>query len=286
LNYIWRKRAGASWLHHRLGDLTSAGGGSLAVIERPDSKRVLLEICCQTETRARALLREFGGSAEPLRPDWLQYFVKRARRTPLQVGARLFVLDAPGRRRRSARSIIIPAEAAFGTGEHATTAMCLRLLERITRPRSPGWRMLDAGTGSGILAIAGRCFGAGHVLAIDNDPFACATAQRNARRNRVGHVKFVAGDILRTKMSGMKFDVITANLFSGILIAALSQWSRDLAPGGCIILSGILRTEEPTMRHALAKNGFVAAEIRRRGKWLALHAITAPSRGADHSKKS
>ena len=129
--------------------------------------------------------------------------------------------------------------------------------------------MLDAGTGSGILAIAGSYFGAGRVLAIDNDPLACATAKRNARANGVRNIEFSTGDILKQKLTG-KFDIITANLFSEILIEALPIWSRHLAPGGHLILSGILRSQERAVVRALRRHSLCVLEIRRRGKWIAL----------------
>jgi ribosomal protein L11 methyltransferase len=72
--------------------------------------------------------------------------------------------------------------------------MCLRLLERTARQFQSGWMMLDAGTGSGILAIAGSYFGARRVLAIESDPLACATAKRNARANGVRGIEFLTGD--------------------------------------------------------------------------------------------
>ena len=234
---------------------------------------MLLEICCKTEHQARQLVVEFGGSIEQLRRDWLQHFARRARAKPLRIGSRLVILRAPEKeaapsQANHARLLVIPAEAAFGTGEHATTAMCLRLLERITRPFQPGWTMLDAGTGSGILAIAGSYFGAGRVLAIDNDPLACATAKRNARANRVRNIEFATGDILKHKLAG-KFDIIAANLFSEILIDALPIWSRHLPPGAHLIFSGILRSQESGVVRALRQHSFTASEIRRRGKWIA-----------------
>src|SRR6202011_6036275 len=98
-------------------------------------------------------------------------------------------------------------------GDHVTTAMSLRMLERITRKRARGWSMLDAGTGSGILAIAGSCFRAKRIVAIDNDPLATSIARRNARINRTRNIEFRTGEVLKQKI-GEKFDVITANLFS------------------------------------------------------------------------
>jgi len=261
----------------RSDEMNARFGDSLAVIQRRKSEDVLLEICRKTERAARRLLDEFGGKVERLRPDWLEHFARQSRHEPLRIGSRLVILStppkSPGVTRRSpgARSIVIPAEAAFGTGEHATTAMCLRLLERVTHDFLPGWAMLDAGTGSGILAIAGRYFGAGRALAIDHDPLACATAKRNARVNRTRNITFSTGDILTQKLTG-KFEVIAANLFSEILIKALPIWSRHLAPDGHLILSGILRSQESNLVRALRRHHFAVAEIRRRGKWIALRA--------------
>jgi ribosomal protein L11 methyltransferase len=268
--YIWRKSAGPTWLRDGIEPLTRRFGSALAVVERPGSKRALVEVCCRSKRQAEDLIRKYGGSIEKLRPDWLQHFAKQAAGKPLRIGSRLTILSAPARHSASARALIIPAQAAFGTGHHATTAMCLRLLERMTRRLAPGWRMIDAGTGSGILALAGSCFGAGQVFAIDNDPLACATAKRNARANRIRNIEFATGDVLKHKLTG-RFEIITANLFSEIVIEALPVWSRHLAADGHLILSGILRSQEADVVRALRRHRLAIAEIRRRGKWIAIH---------------
>jgi ribosomal protein L11 methyltransferase len=221
-----------------------------------------VEVSCRTRKEAIELQSELGGSIEKLRADWLQEYAKRSAVRPVRIGSRV---------------IAIPAEAAFGTGEHATTAMCLRMMERVVRKRSDGWTMLDAGTGSGILAIAGSCLGANRVLAIDNDLLACSIARRNARRNRARRIEFRTGDVLREKLDG-KFDLITANLFSEILIAALPIWSRHVTSGGSLILSGVLRSQERAVVAALRRNHFDPREIRRRGKWIALRAVRSRKR--------
>jgi ribosomal protein L11 methyltransferase len=267
--YIWRKRVGARWLQIRDEDFLERFGAALALIERPGSERVLLEISCRTMKRAQELVDEFGGNAERLERGWLEHWTRETAGKPLHIGPRLTILNTPAQQSVSTRALIIPAEAAFGTGHHATTAMCLRLLERMTRHLAPGWRMLDAGTGSGILALAGSCFGAGQVFAIDNDPLACKTAMRNARANRIGNVEFTTGDILNKKLTG-KFEIITANLFSEIVIEALPVWSRRLAADGHLILSGVLRSQESAVTRALRQHSFAIPEIRRRGKWVAL----------------
>ncbi len=248
----------------------------LAVVEQPGKARTLVEVCCGRRIEAKQLQRELGGTIEKLHADWLQQFARKSRANPLRIGSRLVVSRNAQSKSKQLRTIVIPAEAAFGTGEHATTAMSLRLLERITRGRDD-WTMFDAGTGSGILAIAGNCFGARRIVAIDNDPIATSTAERNARVNRVRNIEFRTGDVLKQRLKG-KFDVITANLFSEILIAALPIWLPHLANDGCLILSGVLRSQEATVVTALRRNGLRAEEIRRRGKWIALLAVKARER--------
>ena len=272
--YIWRKRAGADWLRRHGEGLLARFGRALATIEQPGKARTLVEVTCHTRNAAVRLRDEFGGAIEKLRPDWLEQLAKQIRVKPLRIGSRLIVTRMADPIRKGARTIGIPAEAAFGTGDHATTAMCLRMLERVTRKRRSGWSMLDAGTGSGILAIAASCFGANPIVAIDNDSRACAIARRNAEANGIRNIKFRTGDILTAKFPG-KFDIITANLYSEILIAALAAWSRALTSDGCLILSGVLRSQERALIAVLRRNGFAARETRRRGKWIALLASCA-----------
>ena len=267
--YIWRKRVTTDWLQQRSEDMVRRFGPALAITEQPGKARSVVEVSCVTRKEALPIQREFGGAIEKLRIDWLEQFAKRNRTKPLRIGLRLTVSRTRTQTAKSSRIIVIPAEAAFGTGEHATTAMCLRMLEQMTRKRAAGWSMLDAGTGSGILAIAASCLGAKKVIAIENDPLACAVAKRNAAANRIGNIEFRIGDVLTQKFRG-KFDIITANLYSEILIATLPSWKRSLADDGCLILSGILRSQEPTVIKALRRNGLAVHESRRRGKWIAL----------------
>jgi ribosomal protein L11 methyltransferase len=275
--YRWRKFAEPRWLQDYEELLQTHAGGALTVIERPGRSRIRLEVCCWDNRTAKHLLAEFGGQIERLPRDWLRR-IARAQKSgmPIQIGKRLLIANASEalthrktRRRRPRHILIIPAAAAFGTGEHATTAMCLRLLEAATRGWKDNWRMLDAGTGTGILALAGRCFGAQDLLAIDNDPRAIATAKENARANAIHGVHFVLGDAVR-KSGRRKFDVITANLFSELLVSALPFWKTRLQKKGLMILSGVLREQESELLRALRANRFGIVRVRRRGKWIAL----------------
>jgi ribosomal protein L11 methyltransferase len=267
--YIWRKRATADWLRRRNEDLVRRFGPGLAITEQPGKVRTLVEVSCGTRKEALEIRRELGGNIEKLRTDWLAQLAKRNRTKPLRIGSRLIVSGTRVPTATTPRTIVIPAEAAFGTSEHATTAMCLRMLEQMTRKRAAGWSMLDAGTGSGILAIAASFLGAKKIIAIENDPLACAVAKRNAAANRAHNIEFRTADVLTQKFRS-KFDIITANLYSEILIAALPAWRRSVADDGRLILSGILRSQEPTVITALRRNGFAVHESRRRGKWIAL----------------
>jgi ribosomal protein L11 methyltransferase len=147
--------------------------------------------------------------------------------------------------------------------------MSLRLLEEVTRHRPPGWRLLDAGTGTGILALAAHFFGARDVLGIDNDPRAIAHARKNALLNHIDGVKFLNCDLLAWK-SQTRYDLIAANLFSETLIAAFPGLRRGLRATGRMIISGILLEQEKAVVSALRRTGFALEQSHRRGKWIAL----------------
>jgi ribosomal protein L11 methyltransferase len=272
--YRWWKSAEPRWLQDREELLQTRAGGALTVIRRPGRSRVRLEVCSRDNCTAKNLLAEFGGQFERLPRDWLQRASREQKAGTLKVGKRLVIVkvegtSAPRRSPRSCTILIIPAAAAFGTGEHATTAMCLRLLEEATRGWKDKWRMLDAGTGTGILALAGRFFGAQDATAIDNDPRAIATAKANARANAIRGVHFVLGDAARKTSQG-KFDIVTANLFSELLVSALPIWKTRLQRNGLMILSGVLREQESELLRAVRANRFEIVRVRRRGKWIAL----------------
>lgn len=264
--HLWERTATRAWLEVNEHLLEARTPGGLAVISVPGRAHVSLQIVCRTRAQAARLIRDFQGSAKALPRDWRQKYLSPQTHPPIRVGRRLLVVAEAIPCHQP--QLIIPAEGAFGTGEHGTTALCLRLLEETTRKLSPGWRLLDAGTGTGILALAARRFGAGEVLGLDSDPRAVAHARQNARRNHISRVRFLAGDVLRWKPDA-PYDFITANLFSELLIAALPIFRRALRSKGRLIFSGILREQAATVVQALGSQ-FHLQEQRRRGKWVAL----------------
>jgi ribosomal protein L11 methyltransferase len=224
---------------------------------------------CRRVARAETAQRKFGGTIHELPHNWSKL---PASHRLIRIGRRLEIVSEPERSREATGTprLVIPCASAFGTGEHSTTAMSLRLLEETTRRLPVGWPLLDVGTGSGILALAARRLGAGEVLGIDIDPHAVAIARQNARLNRIGRTKFVTADILRFKPPRGHYEVVAANLFSELLIAALPAFGRALRPSGSLIVSGILREQAESVIRALPRAQLRLEKQRRRGKWVAL----------------
>jgi ribosomal protein L11 methyltransferase len=295
--YLWRKFAGRQWFRKNERALRSRAGDQLTIIERPNGKRLQIEVARKAQSDAQELVKVFGGRIEKLPRDWLKRFRRHEKREPLKIGKRLLITNVGGTsvsrvragravsRRKGPSHIVIPAGAAFGTGEHATTAICLRLLERVmksgrdgspSRPsnlwdpatageKRPYYLVVDLGTGSGILALAARLLGAERVIGIDNDPLAIATARQNARLNKIDNVQFRMADVRRWKLPP-KIDIVTANLFSDLLVEILPKLKQ--VPR--LILSGIMRDQELALARALKRNKIDIVQVRRRGKWVAM----------------
>jgi ribosomal protein L11 methyltransferase len=273
--YLWQKNVTPQWLADREAVLEARFGAALSIVSHAGLKCVDIQIACRSNLDADRLRREFGGRATKLQPDWLERFAFEQKAKPLKIGKRLIIAREADFQIASAREpalLIIPAGAAFGTGEHETTALSLRLLEELTRGYRPGWSLADLGTGSGILVLAAKRLGAGNVLGIDNDPMAISTARSNARRNKLRGIRFQLCDVHRWK-SPEKVDVMTANLFSELLISLLPKLRR----ADWLIVSGILRKQEREVVRALHRNRIGPVKIRRRGKWIAILARNTTS---------
>jgi ribosomal protein L11 methyltransferase len=293
--FVWRKRASAVWLAANEAALRDIAGQRLAIISKPDRKSAIAEIAGSSRRNLEEIRSRFGGTIEKLPRDWLKEFSRSQKSEPIKIGNRLVIYRSVTSKNRSRnKSLLIPAGRAFGTGEHPTTAMSLRLLERCTRfwgaqaaslhssaacrrtlfkdgsasslrSPEPERTLLDLGTGSGILALAAARFGAKRVIAIDYDPVAIATARANARRNKLDNIDFRVADVRRWPFPP-RIEIITANLFSELLIEILPKLKRAQR----LILSGILRDQEAQLVRALKRNGIVIVEMRRRGKWIAI----------------
>jgi ribosomal protein L11 methyltransferase len=165
--------------------------------------------------------------------------------------------------------LVIDPAMAFGTGEHATTRGALRLMEAVVMG---GERVLDVGTGSGILALAAAAFGAREVLAVDSDPEAMDNARENLDRSPWGHrVRLVNAVVDREYLAAHRaggFDLIVGNVLSGVLIPLLPSFAAALTPAGRVVLGGILESEADPVLAAAASAGLVAeVEDREAGWW-------------------
>jgi len=162
-------------------------------------------------------------------------------------------------------TLSIAHRATFGTGQHATTQLCLQLLENIVAPNQ---QWLDAGTGTGILAIAIARLGASTVIAVDNDPAAIAEAQENAQNNGVQNIEFLCTDLLSFPFPSV--DGIVANLYLHLHHQLLPHYARALATGGHLICSGVLQQDQAELVALLHDYHFEPVEIRKRHNWIAV----------------
>jgi ribosomal protein L11 methyltransferase len=182
--------------------------------------------------------------------DWAQTWKRGLQ--PKRVGRHFIVAPTwtEPNRRAGDRIIVIDPEMAFGTGEHATTRGALRFLEQVVKA---GDRVLDVGTGSGILAIGAALCGAQEVRAVESDEDAVINARDNITRNRAGQIitletAMVDADFLRPHAGW--FDIIAANVLSSVLTPLLPAFRDTLKPAGCLILGGILESEADEMIEA------------------------------------
>ncbi len=155
---------------------------------------------------------------------------------------------------------------AFGTGVHATTQLMLNLL--IDHIGSPA-RIMDMGTGSGILAIAAARLSDARVIAFDNDPIATATARKNCIRNQViENIHILCGKIDAVKDT--HFDLILANINRSIIIESLSKIFRCLSDTGLAIFSGILVDEKKQFVENLENFNYKIVKQAQQGEWVGI----------------
>ncbi len=220
--------------------------------------------------------RNLGGAPEVVvDPGWLAASLRGRR--PLRVGPFVVLDRAPGRclKRAGLAPLLIPRGRAFGTGEHPTTRMCLRLLADYLAPRDD---VLDLGTGSGILAIAAIRGGARRVLAVDNDPAVIEVVRENIRLNGAAGRIVVRIGTWEVLPARRRFGLVLANIHRSALLAGAGVLARRIAPGGRVILSGFSPDDAARVLAAWARKGFALAARRRSGEWAAL-ALRRPGRG-------
>jgi len=185
--------------------------------------------------------------------DWAEAW--KANFKPIHVTARLVIKPPWEEHPAKGGEVVVEIDPAmaFGTGTHPTTQMCLRAMEKLIRSSPHPPSMLDVGTGSGILAIAGRKMGAKKILAIDIDPLAIACARKNAAANNIdGGIDFRIGSLGRLRSI---FDIIVANLLPQELLSLAPSLAKRISPGGTLIISGLLRGQKKEVISVFAQQG-------------------------------
>ncbi|MBL9133511.1 MAG: 50S ribosomal protein L11 methyltransferase [Verrucomicrobiaceae bacterium] len=283
--FVWSKLSASKWADAWEERFAGLADATPVITSFPGRDTVRVEVYAAAKKRVLAIQKEWGGSVRELKnQNWAAMAAKAT--PPLKVRD-VFVVctarttaelarahkDHPGR-----EIIAIPAEMAFGTGHHETTSTVLRLLVDAAKPlrasKKP-WSLADLGCGSGILAIAALKLGAARAWGCDYDPAAVRIAKENAVRNATPKARFTKTDVLAWQPRE-QWDIVAANIFHDVLEAAFPQITRAVAPGGLLILSGILHTQADSCLAAGKKAGFRATTIIRKGKWVTMAGRITP----------
>ncbi|MBN2356899.1 50S ribosomal protein L11 methyltransferase [candidate division KSB1 bacterium] len=255
--------------------------GARGVIEEPDrlhayfAESVDARTLCDGMRRYLCSLRELGFNADANditcnvipEQDWNKEWKKHFHGFALS--RKIFIKPtwekAPGKHYPCL--IEIDPEMAFGTGTHATTRLCLQLLESTIRG---GEQVVDIGTGTGILAIAAAKLGARRIYAFDLDPIATITAVKNARQNGVGEqIAFYTGTLSAVCPGRIRPDIVFANVNRREIVKMLPLMKKLLDYPKNLIVSGILVEERAKIETDLLRFGFVISEFLSAEEWIA-----------------
>lgn len=206
-------------------------------------------------------LSSFGVGDKDWNENWKKYF------HTIEIGEKLAVVPSwENYENIDNRTVLnIDPGAAFGTGTHATTSLCLELLQNYVTEET---KMLDIGCGSGILSLASVLLGAAEALGIDIDAQSVKTANENAQINNITKkCQFVVGDLL-DKVSG-KYDVVCANIVADVIIRLLPDAKTFMADGSVLIVSGIIDIRKDDVLKAVCENQFKVVHEKYRDNWCA-----------------
>ena len=246
------------------------------VTEDEDGKARLAEVEAGLEAFRQRVGKDAGTLAisttslreEDWSENWKQYY------QPFPVGEKLYVVPEWMRGEpvpQGRQPVYLNPGLIFGTGSHGTTRLCLEGVERYVKP---GDRVLDLGTGSGILAIAAVLLGAKEAVGCDIDPKASRVAAENASYNGIGTDRFrcYTGDInqdpeLKASLAG-KYDLVVANIIADVIIPLTAVAGEYLKPYGLFLTSGIIEHRGEDVKNALEAHGFEVLETRYREGWV------------------
>lgn len=271
--YVWYKDTNAEMVED--WERVFQGQPNMVIEYLKGGKSIRVRYFTETQEEAEAIRGQHGGSVREVEESEWNKPVAPPR--PLNVRGKILLTSevselgvAEIRDANPGKIVLsIPAEMAFGTGDHATTSTCLRLLYDVSQERKKqAWSMVDIGTGTGVLAIAAKSLSAREVHAFDFDPFAVAASQRNVERNGVEGIAVWEQDVFAWEPKEDGYDVVIANLFSTVLIEAWPVIGKSLARGGDLIVSGILASQAWDVFTAAASHGLGFTKVVKKGKWV------------------
>ncbi len=196
--------------------------------------------------------------------DWADCWKKYYK--PLRIGKNVMIVPAWEDYSPLPEDVIVRIDPgmAFGTGTHETTALCAELIEKYM---VRGDRVLDVGTGSGILAVLESKLGAGEVDALDIDPSAVKAAKENCEANGVSNVRCMQSDLIRS--ADGRYNFISANIVADIIIRMSENTAEHMLPGGILIVSGIIEPQADQVVSAFEAKGFSLVEKISKNDWNA-----------------
>ena len=194
-----------------------------------------------------------GVNEEDWANSWKAYY------KPIKIGERLVIVPAWEKYTPAEGELIVRMDPgmAFGTGTHETTRLVIQLLEKYTKE---GCRMLDVGTGSGILAICASKLGAGVCRAYDIDPMAVRVANENIKDSGLSNITCEVSDLLRQVDCTQKYDLICANIVADIIIRMTPDVGELMHENTVLLASGIIKERSQDVIECFEKNGFRIVE--------------------------
>ncbi len=210
-----------------------------------------------------AKIETVGVNEEDWANSWKEYY------KPIKIGKRLVIVPAWEKYEPNDGELIVRMDPgmAFGTGTHETTRLVIRMLENYT---VPGCRMLDVGTGSGILAICASKLGAAECRAYDIDPMAVRVANENIRDSGLTNITCETSDLLRQVDDSRPYDLICANIVADIIIRMTPDVGRYMHDRTVLLASGIILERSQDVEECFERNGFRIVEKLVDNDWCGL----------------
>lgn len=270
--FHWSKLSSVKWAD--AWEERFYGNPNAVISEIKGGKSVRVEVYCEEEAQALEIQKQFGGSVRELKmQNWAA--LSEVERPPLKIRDAVLITGSRDekvlqklRNDYPKRHVIqIPAEMAFGTGDHATTSTCLRFLVDIAREQEGEWDMLDLGCGTAVLAVAARMMGASTCEAHDFDPQAVRVSKENLKLNGVKKIKVKEQDVLKWTPP-RQWPVVVANMFSTILQQAFPTIVKSMEDGADLVISGILKDQWDETRASAEAEGLTFSKVVKKGKWV------------------